>query len=591
ILIAISAGMADEACDTLEQAIPQHLSREDWRSVDALLDLVPAEIRSQRPRLLLASAWVSHLSGRSESIWEIERQARIIYTVDGERFRDESAVRAEFSLLKLANSVQIEKEPAEFLAAIRAARAAIPAHQRLPHGLASVLEGWALGTSSRLHEATELMTLASALDSEIVDACSVRPLIGLMFAYKVAGAISECERYAEDVLALASIHELPVSAGWAAMFAGLLAYERNDLRAAEERLAVVERTGRVVHLLALRESMFCLAMTRLALGQPEEALATVRRLRELVLDRHAAGIIPGIRSFEARLPQQMDDLDRVRSWLGSSRRTSPDVPMLAFEHEPLTRARALLAVGGTGAIAEARRLVNGMRARAERANQRSTMIEIMTLSALVSKADRREAAALGDLAAAITLSGGDRYTRTFLDLGPQLAPLLRKLDGPARPEADRILALLERREQPAPAPVAARADASGRESILTVLTIREAEVMERLVRRLTNAEIAEELSISLQTVKSHAANIYGKLGVNSRREAIVAAEAYDLGTVERGRREPRPVRGNDGQITKGRRPPGRRQPDDNGPERDAPGRSVSAQPCGTSWGALRGTIP
>jgi LuxR family transcriptional regulator, maltose regulon positive regulatory protein len=52
-------------------------------------------------------------------------------------------------------------------------------------------------------------------------------------------------------------------------------------------------------------------------------------------------------------------------------------------------------------------------------------------------------------------------------------------------------------------------------------------VLRLLADGLTNQEIAGRLYISLPTVKSHTASIYGKLGVNSRREAV--RRATDLG--------------------------------------------------------------
>jgi DNA-binding NarL/FixJ family response regulator len=52
----------------------------------------------------------------------------------------------------------------------------------------------------------------------------------------------------------------------------------------------------------------------------------------------------------------------------------------------------------------------------------------------------------------------------------------------------------------------------------TELTARESEVLERLQDGATNPEIAEELSIGIETVRTHARSIYRKLGVPSRRE-------------------------------------------------------------------------
>ncbi|MBE2233020.1 MAG: helix-turn-helix transcriptional regulator [Anaerolinea sp.] len=60
------------------------------------------------------------------------------------------------------------------------------------------------------------------------------------------------------------------------------------------------------------------------------------------------------------------------------------------------------------------------------------------------------------------------------------------------------------------------------------LTYREQEVLDLLARRLSAKEIAQQLVISDRTVKRHAANIYQKLGVNSRQQAVTAAAALGL---------------------------------------------------------------
>ena len=65
-----------------------------------------------------------------------------------------------------------------------------------------------------------------------------------------------------------------------------------------------------------------------------------------------------------------------------------------------------------------------------------------------------------------------------------------------------------------------------------LLTPREADVLELLQRGLTNAQIAHELSIGVETVRTHARNIYSKLGISKRRA---------LATLGRRASDPRPL--------------------------------------------------
>ena len=60
------------------------------------------------------------------------------------------------------------------------------------------------------------------------------------------------------------------------------------------------------------------------------------------------------------------------------------------------------------------------------------------------------------------------------------------------------------------------------------LSERELEVLKLLGTELSGPEIARKLSVSLNTVRTHTKNIYGKLGANNRRAAVRRAEELDL---------------------------------------------------------------
>jgi LuxR family maltose regulon positive regulatory protein len=114
--------------------------------------------------------------------------------------------------------------------------------------------------------------------------------------------------------------------------------------------------------------------------------------------------------------------------------------------------------------------------------------------------------------------------RIFIDLGPPMAALLYRLTNSdaASPYARHLLAAFPRLRQP----VMLEHDAEVND-LLQPLTDREWEVLSLMGHRLSNKEIAQNLIISPNTVKKHASNIYQKLDVNSRRQAI--ARAHQLG--------------------------------------------------------------
>ena len=67
-----------------------------------------------------------------------------------------------------------------------------------------------------------------------------------------------------------------------------------------------------------------------------------------------------------------------------------------------------------------------------------------------------------------------------------------------------------------------------KEELLNPLTPRELEILRLIGQGYSNPEIAEELVVSLNTIKKHTSNIYSKLGVRSRTQAIACAHELNL---------------------------------------------------------------
>jgi LuxR family maltose regulon positive regulatory protein len=109
--------------------------------------------------------------------------------------------------------------------------------------------------------------------------------------------------------------------------------------------------------------------------------------------------------------------------------------------------------------------------------------------------------------------------RSFIDAGQGLVPLLRQVaqEGIHPVFVGQILAGLQADQTPLAS-----------DALLDPLSEREHEVLSLLVAGLTNPEIAEQLVVSVGTVKSHVHHIYSKLGVRNRAEAIACAAELNL---------------------------------------------------------------
>lgn len=126
----------------------------------------------------------------------------------------------------------------------------------------------------------------------------------------------------------------------------------------------------------------------------------------------------------------------------------------------------------------------------------------------------------GSLRAAVEFAAQEGFIRCFVDEGDELLPLLHEQSGagPAWFVQD-LLAALE----------ASAATASSRsDGLVDPLSEREQVVLSYLPSWVSSAEIASELYISLNTLKSHLRSIYRKLGASSRRDAVVQARERGL---------------------------------------------------------------
>lgn len=155
----------------------------------------------------------------------------------------------------------------------------------------------------------------------------------------------------------------------------------------------------------------------------------------------------------------------------------------------------------------------------ELAGQWGSVIEIQVLRALALQAMGDATQAVSALEQALSLARPEGYVRIFADEGEPMADLLRQAAarGVAPEYVGQLLAAIRTEESLPPSDVP---------GLIEPLSERELEVLRLIVAGLSNQEIAEELVLAVSTIKWHINNLYGKLGVGSRTQAI--ARARDL---------------------------------------------------------------
>jgi LuxR family maltose regulon positive regulatory protein len=335
-----------------------------------------------------------------------------------------------------------------------------------------------------------------------------------------------------------------------------LLYEWNDLEAAADHLREgIELSQRSGNVEVQTGGYRMLARLKQAQGNASAALAALQEAHQLARDHDVTPLVRARNAAcHAQIALAQGDLAMATHWAEQVTEDADAFPLYPFLR--LTPARLLLAQNQKAAAAEE---LEALYETAVGAGWQFGVVEVRALQALAAPTPT---VALPFLADALTLAQPEGFVRTFVDKGEPMAALLQEAasQGIATDYVSKLLAAMYAEEQRrkgaeekaiTPAPSLPRPPAlieplrrrpkitsvfeqgfpKGKSEVISgqVLSERELEVLELLVEGRTYREIARELCVSINTVKTHLKNIYGKLRVNNRREA--AAQAKKLGLV------------------------------------------------------------
>ena len=286
----------------------------------------------------------------------------------------------------------------------------------------------------------------------------------------------------------------------------------------------------------------------------------------------AGGVSPEVdavaRSGEAviafdRVPERAEALRRLRwLWAHVPEEARPSPGLVAFaglaevrmciqvgerDHAAavVTRVAAALPDSGDAAVMHALTLIDSRPGRAAAAVAPvlsgdhpalvvTTRITAWLIDALAATHAGRPEAAHRSLAAALDEGRRARVTRAFYDMGTPVRDLLIDLIGRAGPRerflGEVLASWSAAREWQQHTATGASVERSLPRSVELVapLTGREIELLRDLPSMLTTEGIAEQHTLSVNTVKSHLRSLYRKLGVSSRRDAVVTARRMSL---------------------------------------------------------------
>jgi LuxR family maltose regulon positive regulatory protein len=511
---ALAAGDPEQAAAVAERALPEMRRSRHDTTLREWARALPEDVVRARPVLAIGLVGVLLSDGELERIETHLRDVEAWLALPPASRADVGTVVDEAQLSKLPGAIEMYRAARALMRAdvdatslhARRVLAVAPGDDEL-EAAAHALLGIAARAEGDLDRAfaeyTEAITRMRRI-GHIADilGCSVA-----MADIRVAqGRLRDAERLYRQGLELVAEHGTGPLRGSADMHVGLaeIHRERDDRDAAAEHLQLAleleqfgtpqypyrSRTVRAGLLLADGDASACLAML-------EEA--------ERVYDTDLSPAVRPVGARRARTNVLQGDLAAARAWVRDRGLSTEDDIRYVTEFEHITLAIVLVAdQPDPDVLQSVIAMLDRLLAAAEAGDRGSSVIEILAVQAMALDARGETTRALEALRRAIELAEPEGYVRVFTFLGPRLETLRAALaSGRTR----------ERPEQT---------------GLVDPLSDRELDVLRLLRSDLSGPDIARELTVSLNTMRTHTKAIYSKLGVNNRREAVRRADELGL---------------------------------------------------------------
>jgi len=498
----LAAGDADRAFSLVFQAAYRRADLSDTAGIAAFVNLFPRELVTGSASRMLTYALMLGLAGQLAEAHAWLQRARARIGEEPQARAEDVATLDALRLLTFAVSAGAGNE--------------IDAGRRAVAAVEAGLDLGVLGARARMNlvrgcllvdqpgEADAVLRAGSPGDE--IAALVLAPALAARIALR-HGRLSEARRQATAALEAArafglDTHPGAVDANLA--LAGAL-IDRNELAAASATLRTLDEILQANPFTLVYQVLARLEKARVAaaLDDWDEVFATVREAGKLIDHVPRSALRCLVDAAAARWHLEAGQARQAEELIA----TLPD----GSPAHTLLQARLDLACGRPDTV----------RARLGRASpgtMRDRLAGELLLARAAIESDKDPG---GHMTAAAGLAAPDHLVRVFLEEGPAVARLARAAAESLGTDAGTALSVALGSPSPSPSRAAPRQPA-------VTMTDREQSVLRFLPSHLTNAEIARECLMSVNTVKAHLKNIYAKLGVSTRASAVERARLLGL---------------------------------------------------------------
>jgi len=538
----------ERAADLIESA--WHPMNMSYRSVIWLgwAKTLPDELIRSRPVLSTACGWASLDTGDLESAehcfqdaerWldtAVNAKAQHEIPSDKKTALDEDELRS--LSISIANGraylAQALGDVTGTLKYARRAAGLLRENEYFERGLSDILAGfahWANGDLESAHKAVaEAITKMRLADKIPFIISFTSYLADIMTAQ---GRLRETERTYLQLLETVAGQGEPEVKEAAVLHLGLseLYFEWGDMEAAMRHLQRSEELGEHPAFPPWYRHWVCARTWAKRVLRDLDGVSEMLGSAEHLYYRHPIPDVRPLKALLARAWLAQGNLTECLRWVREQNLSVDDDLSYLREFEHITLARVFIAQYRSGQedvhIRDAKRLLERLLSAAEEGGRTGSVIEILMLQALAFDAQAETPSAIMALERALRLAEPEGYFRIFVDEGQPMARILYEtISHKTVPDyVQHLLGAFPVNEPEKAGPSQSRTPDS---ELIEPLSEREIEVLQLIGEGLTNQEISSRLYLSLNTIKAHTRNIYGKLGVNSRTQAVAKARTLGI---------------------------------------------------------------
>ncbi len=544
------------------------LSRTESVTLLSWLDTLPRALNRSQPRVLLLRAWAMLLTGELQAVEVHLDEAEQAFKAEDSQ---QTEILGEIATLR-GGVAYFERDMLKAIGLYQQALEYLPADNLFLRGIVLQCLGAAYSWCGTVIEATQAYTEAGHIsrtrDNTLV---SLITLWNLGQLYTEQGYLHQASSAYQEGITLfdrQSEHNkerlLPFVGR---LYVGLAyaMYQRNNLAASQQQLLTGLDLGeQTQEANTLTHGYLLLARLNWCKGDSDGIADAMQKARYFA-KRYASlrYLTTVVETFQAELWLAEGNLRAVAYWV-NKQELQPDIGSIPYiqEGEYLILAQLLLAQSQLSTqdmmlaidnpldTAVAILSIIGNTARQTRRFER--VIETLILQATCFYEQGNKEEALNSVQQALTLAEPEEYIRIFVDKGvaygvgdiggthPSSPSSLHHTPGMKPPEqgffiGETIQKLLQQgvfknisREYMAKLTAAFSPVAYQAAALLDPLSEREMEILRLIATGMSNKELAEELIVTVGTVKWHLNNIYSKLGVRSRTQAVAQARELNL---------------------------------------------------------------